>query len=249
MILAWAMSRATTIGPLNITRVFTGSVDSVARISAIGRLRSMRTTSADRSSSVVSGRYLAGIALERFEKHTVGRDLAERLSVCGARHRDADGTRCAVTGQPDDAHVVAEVLAAELRADAELSRELEDLLLEFDVSEAATECVAARRQRVEVVGARVLRDLQRVLRARPADDDREVVRRAGSGAERAELVVEEPHETRRVEHRLGLLEEVALVGRAAAFRDEQELVGVARGRRTARSARAGCCRCSARPTR
>ena len=38
--------------------------------------------------------------------------------------------------QPDDAHVVAEVLAAELRADPEGLGQLEDLLLELEVAEA-----------------------------------------------------------------------------------------------------------------
>ena len=60
MILAWAMSRATTIGPLSDSRVFTGYFDSSARISAIGRLRSTRTTSPPICSSMTSGRKWAG---------------------------------------------------------------------------------------------------------------------------------------------------------------------------------------------
>ena len=58
--LAWAMSRATTMGPVSITRVFTGWRESVARISSIGRLRSMCTTSSLSSSCVTSGRKRAG---------------------------------------------------------------------------------------------------------------------------------------------------------------------------------------------
>jgi hypothetical protein len=41
-----------------------------------------------------------------------------------------------VPGQPDDPDVVAEVLAAELGADADLAGQLEYLLLELGVAEA-----------------------------------------------------------------------------------------------------------------
>ena len=60
MILAWAMSRATTIGPVSITRVLTGYCDSSARISGIGRVRSMCTAGVSSSWSVTSGRNRAG---------------------------------------------------------------------------------------------------------------------------------------------------------------------------------------------
>ena len=83
---------------------------------------------------------------------------------------------------------------------------------------------ALGRQVVEVVRGGVLRGLERELRARAADDDGEVVRRARGGAERADLLVEELHQPRRVEDGLGLLEEERLVGRAAALGHEEELV-------------------------
>ena len=104
------------------------------------------------------------------------------------------------------------------------------------------------RQRVEVAGRGVLGRLQRELGRRAADDDGQVVRRAGGRAERAQLLVEEPQHRRAVQQRLGLLEQVALVGRAAALGHEQELVGVAAARRRARSGPGGWCRCSSRPT-
>ena len=104
-----------------------------------------------RSSSVVSGRYFGGIALELFEEDAVSRDLAERLAIGRTRHRDADRARRAMAREADDTHVVAEVLAAELRADAELRGELEDLRLELVIAEATAELVAGGRQRVEVV--------------------------------------------------------------------------------------------------
>ena len=80
---------------------------------------------------------------------------------------------------------------------------------------------------VEVVRRGELGRLDGELRRRAADHDGQVVRRAGGGAERLHLV-EHPRQQRRlVEQRLGLLEQVALVGAAAALGDEQELVGVA----------------------
>ena len=74
---------------------------------------------------------------------------------------------------------------------------------------------------------RQLGGLHGELRRRAADDDSEVVRRAGRRPERLQLV-EQPRQQRvLVEQRLGLLEEVRLVGAAATLGDEQELVGVA----------------------
>ena len=57
---AWAMSRATIIGPVRLTRVRTGKAESCSRIWAIGWFRSMRTTPSARWSSATSGRNCAG---------------------------------------------------------------------------------------------------------------------------------------------------------------------------------------------
>src|ERR1700691_6249625 len=55
------MSRATTIGPVRESRVLTGYFVSSARISAIGRLRSIATTSVwSAAIEAGSGRYCAG---------------------------------------------------------------------------------------------------------------------------------------------------------------------------------------------
>ena len=232
LILAWAMSRATTIGPVSITRVFTGYWLSVARISLIGRLRSMCTTSVSaRSSWVVSGRKWAGSV------SSCSRKMPSRVILPSA-WRSAlqltampDRAARAVAGQADDAHVVAEVLAAELGADAGLLGELQHLALQLDVAEAVAEQAALGRQAVEVAGAGQLGGLHGHLGRRAADDDGEVVRRAGRGAERLHLLEQPRQQGRLVEQRLGLLEQVALVRAAAALGHEQELVGVAVGRR------------------
>ena len=55
--------------------------------------------------------------------------------------------------QADHPHVVGEVLAAELGADADLVAELLDLLLELRVAEGAAERVARGGQVVEVAGS------------------------------------------------------------------------------------------------
>ena len=167
---------------------------------------------------------LRGIGLELLEEDTLGGDPAERLTVGRARDGDRHRARGAVPGEPDDADVVAEVLAAELRADPELPGQLEHLELEVEVAEAVPGGRPRGRQRVEVVRARVLRRLQRVLRAGAADDDRQVVRRAGRRPERAELLVEEPQHRRGVQDGLRLLVQERLVGAAATLGHEQELV-------------------------
>ncbi len=126
--------------------------------------------------------------------------------------------------QPHHAHVVAEVLATELRADAERLGELEDLLLQLEVAEAVGVHRALGGQVVEVVRRGVLGGLEGELRAGAADDHGQVVRRAGGRAERADLLVEEGQHPLGVEDRLGLLEQERLVGRPAALGHEEELV-------------------------
>ena len=66
-----------------------------------------------------------------------------------------------------------------------------------------------------------------VLGRRAADDDCQVIRRAGRRAERLHFFKEPGEQRFFVEQRLGFLKQVALVGRAATFGDEQELVFVA----------------------
>ena len=131
-----------------------------------------------------------------------------------------------MAGQADHAYVVAEVAAAELRADAELPGQLQHLGLQLDVAEAVRGHRARGRQRVEVLRGGVLRGLQRVLPRGAADHHGEVVGRAGGRTDQAQFLLQELHHPRRVQQRLRLLVEVALVGRAAALGHEQELVGV-----------------------
>ena len=89
------------------------------------------------SSSLIGlGQEPGGVGFELLEEDAVCSDPPERLAVGRAGHSDPDGAAGAVAGQPDDPHVVAEVLAAELRADAELTGQLQDSSFPFEVPKA-----------------------------------------------------------------------------------------------------------------
>src|SRR5215813_12244443 len=96
------------------------------------------------------GQILCRIALELLEIDAVARDLAERLAVGRAGDAEPDRQRGAVARQADHAHVVTEILAAELRANAERMREAMHLLLHLEIAEGVTVLGAARRKIVEV---------------------------------------------------------------------------------------------------
>ena len=138
---------------------------------------------------------------------------------------DRDRQGSVVSGQPDDADVVAEVLAAELCTESEVLGEFEDGLLEFPVPESVPQFgVAGLRQIIEVVGTGELRGLEREFGRGSADDDGQMIRRAGCGAEGGDLLGEKSQHRRLVEHGLRLLVEEGLVRTASAFGHEQELI-------------------------
>src|SRR6266700_3581857 len=126
-----------------------------------------------------------------------------------------------MTRQPDHPNVMAEIFSPKLRADAEALRKLQDLRLEIAVAIGLAVFVSGGRQRVEIAAARQLYGLQIHLGRGAADDDRQMIGRAGRGAERAGLLVDEFQERFRVQHRLRLLIEEALVRRAAALGDKE----------------------------
>ena len=78
------------------------------------------------------------VTLELLEEEAFGGDLAEHLAVGRARHGDRHRAARAVPREAHDADVVAEVLAAELGADAGGLRQRQDLLFEVEVAEAVT---------------------------------------------------------------------------------------------------------------
>ena len=126
--------------------------------------------------------------------------------------------------QADDAHVMAEIFAAELRADAERLRHFLDLALHLAVAEGVAVLGAALRQRIVIFAGGELHRLHRQLGRSAADDDGEMVRRAGRGAEREHFFFQEGEHAVAGEDRRRRLEQKRFVGRAAALGDEQELV-------------------------
>ena len=93
--------------------------------------------------------------------------------------------------QPDHAHIVAEILAAKLRADPESTGQFQNLLLETAVAIGLPVAVPFRRQRVEKAAAGELDRLQIHLGRGAADHDRQMIGRASGRAESAEFFVEE----------------------------------------------------------
>ena len=91
--------------------------------------------------------------------------------------------------QPDDPHVVGEVLAPKLGTDPNIAADVEDLLLELEIAERPAMFVPTGRQRIQVVGASQLDGLERELGRRAPYDEREVVRRARSGTDAPHLLL------------------------------------------------------------
>ena len=225
------MSRATTIVPVSESRVLTGYRASSARISAIGRLRSIDTTSvASAATDAGSGRYCAGSVSSASRKTpsavilpSACRSAEQETAIATGQDAPCRGSLITRTSwqkylPPNCAPIPIFLVMSRTVCSSSTSRK------------PLREHRALGRQRVQVPRRRVLGRLERVLGAGPADDDREVVRRAGRRPDGADLLLEERGHPRRVQHRLGLLVQVRLVGRAAALGHEQELVGVPVGR-------------------
>ena len=244
------MSRATTSGPESDTRVCTGSVESWARICVHRPVEVdlARRRPAGRSADV-SGRKRAGSGSSCSRKTPSGVILA--LAWRSAEHDTAmpTGSDAPCRGSRITRTSWQKYLPPNCAPMPNCRVELQHLLLEVAVAEGVAQLRARGRQRVEVARRRQLGHLERVLRGHPADDDGQVVGRAGRGAQRAQLLVEERRQPPRVQQRLRLLVEEGLVGRAAALGQHQELVlrRLAPARSTARPGRAGWCRCCARP--
>ena len=164
--------------------------------------------------------------LELFEIDAVLGDLAEHLAVRRAGHAQPDRQRRAVARQPDHPHVVAKILAAELRADAERLRHLQDLLLHLEIAKRVAVGRAMGRQRVEIARGGKLDGLHAEFGRGAADHDGEVIGRARRGAERQHLLLQERQHAIPGQHRRRRLEQKALVGGSAALGHEHELVGV-----------------------
>ena len=126
-------------------------------------------------------------------------------------------------GHPDDPYVVAEVLAAELRPDAQLLRQFVDFRFQHPVAEGVARGIAGLGQTVEPLCAAELDRLQVRFCAGAADDNGQMIGRAGRGTECLDLFLDEGKQLRLVQHGPGLLVQERLVGRPAAFQDEHQV--------------------------
>ncbi len=137
------------------------------------------------------GQILRGVMLELLEIDAVFGDLAEHLAVRRAGHAETDRQRGAVARQPDHPHVVAEILAAELRADAERLRHLQDFLLHLEIAEGVAVGRAMGRQRVEIARGGEFHGLHAEFGRGAADHDRQMIGRARRGAQGQHLLFQE----------------------------------------------------------
>ena len=171
------------------------------------------------------GEETSGVLVHLLDEQALFCDLGLDVAVGAAGDAHAHRAGGAMAGQADHADVVGEVLAAELGADTQLLGLDQELLLELDVAEGAAVFVAGGGQVVEVFGRSELHGLENRFGGGAADHEGDVVRGASRRAEGLHLLDEELLEARGIQERLCLLEQVGLVGRAAALGDEQELVG------------------------
>ena len=122
---------------------------------------------------------------------------------------------------------MAEVLPAELRPDAGLPGEFQDLLLEFAIAKGAPVLVALAGKTIEIVAAGHFHGLQIRLGRGPPDNDCQVVGRAGGGSQQSNLLGHELEHALGVEKGTGLLEQEGLVGGPPTLGHEEEVVFIA----------------------
>ncbi len=139
---------------------------------------------------LVNVRHVLGrIGFQLFQKDAVFGDLALGLTIRRAGNANADRQRSAVARQANDAHVMAEIFAAELCADTERLRELVDFSFHFEITEGVPGFRTLGGQAVQIARRGELDRLQVHLGGSAADDDRQMVRRAGGCAEAQDLVL------------------------------------------------------------
>ncbi len=84
-----------------------------------------------------------------------------------------------MTWQPDDPHIVREIFPAELRADAGLGTQLQNLFFQFEVPKRAALGVACSGNVIQIMTAGEFDGLQREFRGQSAYHQGEMIGRAG----------------------------------------------------------------------
>ena len=224
--MAWARSRATIIGPVSARRVRIGCLVSSARMSFIGRLRSISTTLPPSAASSTAGRKRAGSRSSSSRNTpswvilpTACRSAEQETPIPIGSEAPWRGRRITRTSwqkylPPNWAPTPRSCVSFRISASSSRSRK------------ARASGRARCRQRVQILGRGELHRLQVELGAHAADHDGEVIGRAGGRAEGEDLLLEKGDHPVVGEDRRGRLEQEGLVGRAAALGHEQELVGV-----------------------
>ena len=110
--------------------------------------------------AVFLGYEFARVRVEFLNPQAVAVDFGLDVAVGRAAYAHADGARCAVTRQSDYADVVGEVLAAELRAEAEFFGSFLEGGLKLDVAEGVAVFVAVGGQAVEIFHRCLLHNLE-----------------------------------------------------------------------------------------
>ena len=131
---------------------------------------------------------LRRIRFELFEKDPAFGNFAEDLPVGRTGDSQANGAGRAVPGEANDSYVMREIFAAELGADSGFDTEFQNLLFKVEVTKRPTQIVSGSREVIEVVATREFDCFQGEFRGQASDDQGQMVRRAGRGAERADFL-------------------------------------------------------------
>lgn len=172
----------------------------------------------------LGGQETRRILFELFEEDALFGDFCLDVAVGRTAHADPHGARSRMARQADHPHVMYQVFAAELRSDARFLADFPNLFLPFEVAERTAPFVAAGGQMIVIVGRGFFDRGEVGFRRSTADHHREVVRRAGRGAEVFDLVLDEIRQRFVVQQGFGLLVEERFVGRTASLGQEQEFV-------------------------
>jgi len=132
-----------------------------------------------------------GIAFQLLQEDAIFRNLAQSLTVGGARNTDTNRQAGAVARQADHPHIVAKILTTELRTDPHVATEFMDDFFHLKIAEALAHLSAFGGQVVQILRAGELHGLQIEFRRRAADNDRQMIGRAGRRSQRADLLVQE----------------------------------------------------------
>ena len=134
-----------------------------------------------------------------------------------------------MAGEADDADIEGEVFSAKLGADADLAGDSEEFFFQLEIAEGLAVFVALGGEVVVIFGGGEFDGFQAGLGGSAADDESEVVGRAGGGAEGTHFFDAEFSEALGVEEGFRFLIEEGLVGGAASLVDEEEIVFVSGG--------------------